>query len=508
MTGNEVRELGIPQGPKIGEALRLADLMGREGKTNEEIASTLIKIFGQEIKKLCLNDTIEGLPFFNALGDPTSETERDNQERSIKHMEEMMAIPVVKTAAIMPDACPAGGGITVGGIIGVENAIIPSAHSADICCSMRTTFFESTMTPKEMMDQLMASTHFGCIGGFDDVTTWTFTDENKYLRGQERIANFHFGTQGDGNHFASLGYFQNTPEFQERLSEMGYQGLEALNGKTGMWALTTHHGSRGLGAEVYKRGQRDAVKYTNSIARGIPSYGAWLSMDTQEGKDYWEALKIIHFWTRVNHMQIHSKFLFNLRAAPLFTLWNEHNFVWERKSQEPWEGTMYMHGKGATPTALDDGLRAGIIPLNMSEPILIVAGKEGNKFLDFAPHGAGRSESRTSLLKKYPNTGDSRGISPRDAGKIVEDQTKGLDIRWYNGKPDISESPIAYKPASEIIQAIKQFDLADVIGSISPVGCIMSGASDFSWKKKNKKVENVIEQGPEDTEGVSAKLLL
>jgi hypothetical protein len=67
----------------------------------------------------------------------------------------------------MPDACPSGGSratIPVGGGIEVENAIIPGAHSADICCSMFATFFPANHPIGEMMDHLQKTTHFGAGG--------------------------------------------------------------------------------------------------------------------------------------------------------------------------------------------------------------------------------------------------------------------------------------------------------------------------------------------------------
>jgi hypothetical protein len=61
----------------------------------------------------------------------------------------------------------AGGGratIPVGGAIEVENAIIPGAHSADICCSMFATFFPANHPVGETMDHLQKTTHFGAGG--------------------------------------------------------------------------------------------------------------------------------------------------------------------------------------------------------------------------------------------------------------------------------------------------------------------------------------------------------
>ena len=82
-------------------------------------------------------------------------------------MTELLHVPVVKRGALMPDTCPAGAGVAtipVGGAIEVENAILPGAHSADICCSMFASLFPDNHPIGELMDQLWASTHFGAGG--------------------------------------------------------------------------------------------------------------------------------------------------------------------------------------------------------------------------------------------------------------------------------------------------------------------------------------------------------
>ncbi len=72
-----------------------------------------------------------------------------------------MRVPTVEKGAIMPDACPSGsalGTIPVGGIVATKNAIHPSFHSADICCSVAIL---GDVDPKAMLDAAMEQTHFG-----------------------------------------------------------------------------------------------------------------------------------------------------------------------------------------------------------------------------------------------------------------------------------------------------------------------------------------------------------
>ena len=55
--------------------------------------------------------------------------------------------------------------------------------------------------------------------------------------------------------------------------------------------------------------------------------------------------------------------------------------------------------------------------------------------------------------------------------------TGGLDIRWFCGGPDLSESPLDYKDATKVKAQITRFGIATVVGEVQPQGCIMAGES-------------------------------
>ena len=76
-----------------------------------------------------------------------------------------------------------------------------------------------------------------------------------------------------------------------------------------------------------------------------------------------------------------------------------------------------------------------LIPLNMAEPILVVKGDLNDRNIGFAPHGAGRNISRSEHKRRVEAAG-----SPELA---VLKETEGLDVRFYSGKPDVSELPSA-----------------------------------------------------------------
>src|SRR5690606_8598307 len=205
-----------------------------------------------------------------------------------------------------------------------------------------------------------------------------------------------------------------------------------------------------------------------------PGGAAWLDAKSDTGKDYWHARQYVARWTEANPRAIHRRFLENIGAGKVAEVGNGHNFVWRR-------GDSYFHGKGATPAWKDpDGRpRLGLIPMNMAEPVLLVLGADRDEFLSFAPHGAGRNLSRTALRRSFRDEAMRR--------HAIERSTGGIDVRWYLGKPDISETPLAYKNAERIKEQIRHFGLAEIVAEIRPLGCIMAGDSGRSWRDREEE---------------------
>ena len=504
LNGNDFLAAGYQPGPIIAELIEALAALEAKGILDPDYAMKLLKRdYPMAAPKLRLRD--DALDFSEAI-----EAEYPAEEKNVnavrRFMRELMRVPVVQAGAVMPDACPAGSGpatIPVGGAIAVRNAIIPSAHSADICCSMYATFFDSDAPVADTMDALLASTRFGFGGrSTNDLVHHPVLDEevwkNPFLQGLKDKATIHMADQGDGNHFAFLGEIEVRAAFVERLRASGYPELAAQllpdefpEASRRLRVLVTHHGSRGLGAAVYKRGQNAAERETKRVAEGIPKAAAWLDTNTDVGADYWEALQYVSRWTKANHQSIHRRFLERLGAfeqgeaaeqghgltaeelgamavPPVAAFGNEHNFVWKR-------GQMYLHGKGATPAWTDAEGRPllGLIPLNMSEPILLVLGGDNEDHLSFAPHGAGRNQSRTATLREYrTKNGELDNSKIRDK---IANTTEGLDVRWFYGKADLTETPVAYKNAAAVRAQIDTFELAEVVGEIHPLGCIMAG---------------------------------
>jgi tRNA-splicing ligase RtcB len=456
MSGQDLIDAGLAQGKWFGKALVAANaVLERGGSIDEALAtargfappsSTPLRIAGQ-------------VPFHVNIEAETPD-EQANIEAVSKSMAELMRTPVIRAGAIMPDACPAGpsGTIPVGGIAASE-AIHPGMHSADICCSMAISTFPG-VAPAALLDAVHAVTHFG-PGGRQrgqqirpSQALFERFDANPLLRDMTSAAIEHFGTQGDGNHFA-------------------YVGTLKSSGET---ALVTHHGSRAPGARLYAKGMKIADGYRRQLSPETLPQNAWIPADSQEGEDYWEALQAIREWTKQNHMLIHDMAAEKLSAKVADRFWNEHNFVFRRS-----DGLFY-HGKGATP-AFDgwahDATDLTLIPLNMAEPVLIVRGKDSANGLGFSPHGAGRNFSRTQHKRMQAGRSDA---------DIFAEETKGIDARFFCGMTDISELPSAYKSAAAVRRQIERYGLAEIVDEVLPHGCIMAGDWEVNapWRKKKR----------------------
>ena len=445
-TGHDLIKMGYKPGPWFKHALEaLADEDPVE--LSEEEVMTIVQDFVPPPEIKLRGDDVLHPPFTSFLPQPENDAEVQNRDGVMKAMNEIIRVPTVQGVSVMPDAHPAGT-IPVGGVVAVKDAIHPGYHSADVCCSMAITTIKNQHYAKDVLDKIQELTHFGPTKrekrpvelpeGFTD--GW---DKNPFLTGLERVAHEHFTTQGDGNHFYYVG------------NQMS----------TGDLAIVSHHGSRGLGAQVYKRGMAYAQRETKKIAPSIPKGHAWIDMTTEHGEHYWAALQVVREWTKLNHFSLHDEIVAQLDARERDRFWNPHNFVFMKDG-------LYMHAKGATPSydghSPDDDGRT-LIPMNMSEPILVTEHTNLEHNLGFAPHGAGRNMSRTQFLR------ENDPVHP-----------VGIDARFWCGIPDPSELPAAYKSADKVISSIEKNYLAAITDRVLPYGSIMAGdwEQDAPWRKK------------------------
>jgi RNA-splicing ligase RtcB len=454
ITGNDLIALGYRQGKWMKEAITHINENNLEG---DDLTAYLQQFKSPDPIALHANPVD-----FSINIKAENDLEKDNVAKVINSMQTLMKTPTLVAGAIMPDACPAGpdGTIPVGGVAVAKNAIHPGMHSADICCSVMLTDFGKA-DPKAILDAAHANTHFG-PGGRDRNTQFRFPKilldafEANYFLGDKdmiKMARAHLGTQGDGNHFLFVG----------------------TSKKTGNTMLVTHHGSRGPGARLYTRGMKIAERYRKELSPDTKKENAWIPFETEEGQAYWDALQTIRSWTKTNHEVIHNSVAETLEIGIENRYWNEHNFVFK-------DGDLFYHAKGATPLDakfMPDITGPRLIPLNMSEPVLIVEGATTTTNLGFAPHGAGRNVSRTQHRKSKTGT----------IMQIFMEETQGLDVRFFSKEIDITELPSAYKDAKTVRAQMEEYGLGNVIDEVMPYGCIMAGdwQKNAPWRVRREK---------------------
>ncbi len=364
------------------------------------------------------------------------------EEGALTQMNTAMKLPVAVAGALMPDAHQ-GYGLPIGGVLATNsNTVIPYAVGVDIACRMCLSVFDvpslTLDTEKEKLTKLLLGhTSFG-LGStsksYFDTSVLDHPDWNAsaLLRSLKDKAYAQLGTSGTGNHFVEWG------ELEVKAAEL--PGLP--EGK--YLALLSHSGSRGFGSAVAAYYSKIAMEKT--VLPKEARHLAWLSLDSQEGMEYWVAMSLAGLYASANHHEIHSKIARSLNMTPLTRIENHHNFAW--KEQLPDGTEVIVHRKGATPAG--KGV-LGIIPGSMSTPGFVVRGKGESSSLQSASHGAGRLMSRSAAFKTLKKD-------------VVEAELRAKDITLLGS--DLDEAPMVYKDIHTVMAA--QQELVDVLATFQP----------------------------------------
>jgi tRNA-splicing ligase RtcB (3'-phosphate/5'-hydroxy nucleic acid ligase) len=362
---------------------------------------------------------------------------------AIQQMENAMRLPVTVTGALMPDA-HVGYGLPIGGVLATENSVIPYAVGVDIACRMRLSLYEVSpilLGQKKGMfeNALWEETAFGVGVQWKgakraqhevlDDNAWLAT---KQLRLLKDTAMNQLGTSGTGNHFVEWGSFHlYEPMF-------GLQPGEYL-------ALLSHSGSRGVGAKIADRFSKLAREKHPDLDKSV-QHLAWLSLDSEDGQEYWLSMELAGRFASANHYIIHKRVAAAVGLKEAAVVENHHNFAWNETLPDGRQ--VIVHRKGATPAGKGT---LGVIPGSMGDAGYVVRGRGVSESLESASHGAGRMMSRRAAL-------ESISKSARD------EYLKERGVTLLGG--GIDESPQAYKPIDSVIAA--QHDLVDVLGKFTP----------------------------------------
>ena len=367
------------------------------------------------------------------------ENEIDQQAKF--QLYDSLKLPISIAGALMPDA-HSGYGLPIGGVLATDNAVIPYGVGVDIGCRMSLSIFDlpaSYFKGKE--HQLEAILKDNTKFGMNEVHASRVDHDVFYKNEFQDIlllknllpkAYKQLGSSGGGNHFVEFGIAKiDNPENEWKLGAGEY------------FAVLSHSGSRGLGANIAKH-------YTYLATKQCPlpkivQHLAWLDLNTHDGQEYWLAMNLAGEYAKACHDDIHRRIAKAIGKRVVVTIENHHNFAWKEvvNGQE-----CIVHRKGATPAA--EG-QLGIIPGSMTAPGYIVKGKGNAESLNSASHGAGRLFSRAKCKSTFTQS---------EIKKVL----KANDVTLIGG--NIDEAPMAYKDITKVMA--NQTDLVEVLGTFTP----------------------------------------
>ncbi|MCH2200658.1 MAG: RtcB family protein [Fuerstiella sp.] len=312
-------------------------------------------------------------------------------DATLQQMEDACRLPSAVGAAVMPDA-HVGYGLPIGGVLALDNVVVPYAVGVDIACRMKLSVLDM---PSDSIDRrlelyrsaLERGTVFGIGSEHEQPQDHPVLDANwnvsRITRRNRDKARRQLGTSGSGNHFVEFGIVTVTEQSKEMDLEPGqYVGL------------LSHSGSRGPGASV-------CTTYSAIARRQMPDQWknlgqlAWLDMDSHEGLEYWSAMNLMGDYASANHDVIHRLVVKLLGARVIMAVENHHNFAWKETHQGR---ETIVHRKGATPAG--QGV-LGVIPGSMADPAFVVRGLGNASSLNSAAHGAGRLMSRRVARSRF-----------------------------------------------------------------------------------------------------------
>jgi len=376
----------------------------------------------------------------------------DIDAASHSQMQQACAVPGVRGAALMPDA-HVGYGLPIGGVLAVENAVIPYAVGVDIACRMKLSVLDTapetlTSDGERWSKALQEGTRFG-VGSVHEKPQnhdvmdrdWTVS---RVTREHRDRAWRQLGTSGSGNHFVEFGILTISDDDSGGSNELGLAPGQYV-------ALLSHSGSRGVGAAV-------CDTYSNIARMRLPSRHAqcgrlaWLGLQTQEGQEYWQAMNLMGDYAAANHDVIHRLVSRLAGAEVIAGVENHHNFAWKEQHQGH---ELIVHRKGATPAGLG---ALGVIPGSMASPAYVVRGKGHPESFASASHGAGRRMSRTEGKRRF-----TWGTVQKEL------QAKGVVVLSAGS----DEVPGVYKDIDEVMG--QQRDLVDVLARFDPKVVKMCG---------------------------------
>lgn len=369
------------------------------------------------------------------------------EDAAMSQIEEMSHCEAYKDSIIriMPD-CHAGKGCTIGTVIEVKDRIVPNTVGVDIGCGMYVCEIVSENIDLSRLDEVVNkyipsgfNVHDVPVRYFSQLPSLFCKDVVKWDYIQRSV-----GTLGGGNHF-----------------------IEVDKGSNGDYFLVIHSGSRNLGVTVCDYYQKIAEKECGidanerqllinklksegrqrEIADAIKNLRPKVKnmtlayLEGESFMDYLHDMEIAQMYARINRETIAEIIFEKMGWSFAGTFHTVHNYI---------DTIGMILRKGAVEAGRYDRL---IIPMNMRDGSLLCMGKGNGDWLCSAPHGAGRLMSRKQAFDTLKMSDFEKSMSDVYSTSVCQET--------------IDESPMAYKPMQEIVDAIS--DTVDIIDIIKPI---------------------------------------
>lgn len=354
---------------------------------------------------------------------------------------------------IMPDV-HAGAGCVIGFTADLGDKVIPNIVGVDIGCGMLTVKLKNKNLDTVSLADIDDTIHKFVPSGHDihDSIKASF-NKIKDIRCYEQLKNKEIfecsiGSLGGGNHFIEIDQDENGTNYliiHTGSRNLGKQVAEYYQ-KLAFRTMTSNHVKERidetiakLKAEGKERDIENTIKILKMQTTSVPKELCWL--EGQNRNDYLHDMKICQEYAVLNRATIADIILSHTELIEDSRFETIHNYI---------DHDSNIVRKGSIRALKGERV---LIPLNMRDGCIIGIGKGNEDWNYSAPHGAGRTLSR-SQAKEMINMDD------------YKESMKDIFTTSVN-QSTIDESPFAYKPSEEIIELVK--DTVDIEKIIKPI---------------------------------------
>ncbi len=297
---------------------------------------------------------------------------------------------------------------------------------------------------------------YGCLEGADFNAVTNISRE----RGKKQL-----GSIGSGNHFVELGKVEKI--FHPTIAD-------AWNMRAGQLYIMIHSGSRGFGHQVCSDTLSEFVK--KGFSHGLPDAQLVAApIKSPEGQTYFAAMAAAANFAFNNRQQIlhwvRLAFQSVLKTDPaaIKLLYDVcHNIAkFETHEVDGKQKLLCVHRKGATrafgpgaPELAPRFQKTGqpvLVPGDMGRASYLLAGLGNPRTWMSCCHGAGRARSRVQSMKMW------KGHHP-----IEHMKSQGVQVMATSFRTIAEEMPDAYKDVKEVVKAVEEAKLANIVASFRP----------------------------------------